>query len=233
MGNSMTFWTLGTVMSEATSLIGNRADISASRASFYANHAAIDIQIAVEPLDLEGIATSSTTSGENRIALPTDFYDVLDLYNISITPPQPVVKWNYYDIDSAQTTTGPPTNYLSFSSYLQLWPSPDSSYSLQLRYQVRPSVMTSLTAIPSFDTRFGMCWLYRTAEFLADAVKDYETALVMRQKFLSTLATIPSDLALRQRDRNGQNIRFATRPTRERFLNFDESITYPLSIFGP
>lgn len=229
----MALWTLGTVLSEATSIIGNRDDISQSRASFYANQAAIDVQIAIEPLDLEGIATSSTTSGENRIALPTDFYAVLDLYNTSITPPQPIVKWNWYDTDSAQTSLGAPTNYLSFSSYLQLWPSPDSSYSLQLRYQVRPSVMTSLTATPSFDTRFGMCWLYRTAEYLADSVKDYETALMMRNKFLSTLATIPSDLALRQRDRNGQNIRFGTRPTRERFLNFDESIGFPPGIYGP
>jgi hypothetical protein len=229
----MAFWTLGQVMSEATAIIGGRADIAASRASLYANQAAIDIQIAVEPLDLEGIATSSTTSGENRIALPTDFYDVLALYNTSITPPQPITKWNYYDVDSAQTALGAPTNYLSYSSYLQLWPSPDSSYSLQLRYQVRPSVMTNLTAIPSFDTRFGMCWLYRTAEYLADSVKDYETALMMRNKFLSTLATIPSDLALRQRDRNGQNIRFGTRPTRERFLNFDDSVGFPPSLYGP
>lgn len=229
----MALWTLGTVLSEATSIIGNRDDISQSRASFYANQAAIDVQIAIEPLDLEGIATSSTTSGENRIALPTDFYAVLDLYNTSITPPQALTKWNWYDTDSAQTSLGAPTNYLSFSSYLQLWPSPDSSYSLQLRYQVRPSVMTALTAIPSFDTRFGMCWLYRTAEYLADSVKDYETALMMRNKFLSTLATMPSDLALRQRDRNGQNIRFGTRPTRERFLNFDESVGFPPGIYGP
>lgn len=229
----MTFWTLGACISEATSIIGNRADIAASRASFYANQAAIDIQIATEPLDLEGLATSSTTSGENRIALPTDFYSIIDLYNTSITPPQPITKWNTYDIDSAQTATGVPVNYLSFSSYLQLWPSPDSSYSLQLRYQVRPSVMTSLTAIPSFDTRFGMCWLYRTAEFLADSVKDYETALVMRQKFLSTLATIPSDLALRQRDRNGQNIRFSTHPQRQRFIDFDHDSGFPITLYGP
>ena len=229
----MALWTLGVVMSEATSVIGGRADIPQSRASFYANAAAIDVQIAFEPLDLEGIATSSTTSGENRIALPTDFYAVLDLYNTSITPPQALVKWNYYDTDSAQTSLGAPTNYLSFSSYLQLWPSPDSSYSLQLRYQVRPSVMTDTAAIPSFDTRFGMLWLYRTAEYLADSVKDYETALMMRNKFLSLSATMPSDLALRQRDRNGQNIRFGTRPTRERFLNFDESTGFPPGIYGP
>src|SRR5512143_2028984 len=109
----MTLWTLGTVLSEATSIIGNRDDISQSRASFYANQAAIDVQIAIEPLDLEGIATSSTTSGENRIALPTDFYAVLDFYNTSVTPPQAITKWNWYDTDSAQASLVAPTNYLS------------------------------------------------------------------------------------------------------------------------
>ena len=183
----MALWTLGTILSEATQIIGNRSDIATSRVSFYANMAAIDIQIAFEPLDLEGIAFSSTTSGENKIALPTDFYAILDLSNLSITPPQLLTKWNWYDVDSVQTELGTPTNYVSYQSYLQLWPSPDSSYSLQLRYQVRPSVMTDTTAIPSFDTRVGMLWLYKTAEYLADSVKDYETSSMMRNKFLTLL----------------------------------------------
>lgn len=229
----MTLWTLGTVMSEATSIIGSRADIAASRCSLYANQAALDVQLAVEPLDAEGIAVSSTTSGENKITMPSDFFSVIDLSNTSISPPQLLTKWNVYDVDSTVSQLGRPTNYVSYSSYLQLWPSPDSSYSLQLRYQTRPPVLTSTSDAPSFDTRFGMCWLYRTAEYLSDSVKDYETAMVMRQKFLSTLATIPSDLALRQRDREGQNIRFATHPLRERFVEFDQSTGPGASYYGP
>lgn len=228
----MTLWTLGTVMSEATAIIGNRGDVSISRASFYANQAAIDVQMAVEPLDLEAIAVSSTTSGENKITLPTDYYAILSVSNLSITPPQPIVKWNIYDVDSANTAQGPPVNYVLYNNWLELWPSPDSSYSIQMRYQARPSVLTTTTATPSFDTRFGMCWLYRTAEYLADSVKDYETASVMRQKFLSTVASIPSDLALRQRDRLGQNIRLATQP-QQRTLDFDHSSGWGSSLYGP
>jgi hypothetical protein len=229
----VSLWTLGTVMSEATTLIGNRNDIALSRASFYANQAALDINFAVEPQDMEGIAVASTTSGENKISLPSDFYDILAMSNLSISPPQLLTKWNWYDVDSTDTELGTPTNYVSYSSYLQLWPSPDSSYSIQLRYQVRPSVLTDTTAVPSFDTRFGMAWLYKTAEYLADSVKDYETAGMMRNKYLAALATVPSDLALRQRDRTGQNIRFGTRPTKERFLEFDDSVGWPPSIYGP
>jgi hypothetical protein len=187
----------------------------------------------MEPLEVETIAVSSTTSGENKVTLPTDFYAITDVSNLSITPPQLLTKWNVYDVDSAQTALGPPTNYLLFNNWLELWPSPDSSYSIQLRYQARPSVLTTTTATPSFDTRYGICWLYKTAEYLADSVKDYETAGMMRNKYLATLATIPSDLALRQRDRTGQNIRFAVRPTRERMLYFDDSVGWPPSIYGP
>lgn len=226
-------WTLGTAMSQATSILGNRADISSSNASFYANQAAIDIQFAVEPKELEGIAVSSTTSGENLISLPSDFYAITDVSNLSISPPQLLTKWNVYDVDSTQTALGTPTNYVSYNTYLQLWPSPDSSYSLQLRYQTQQSVMTSITATPSFDTRYGLAWMYRTAELLAILVKDYEGSTIMHNAFLQEVATKPSDLALRQRDRSGQNIRFTTRPTRERFLDFDDSTGFPPSIFGP
>jgi len=233
MGNSVSpLWTLGTVMSEATSMIGNRADVSASRASLYANQAAIDVQLAIEPQELDGIAVSSTTSGENKITLPSDFYSVTNVSNLSESPPYLLTKWNVYDVDSALTTSGAPINYVLYNSWLELWPSPDSSYSIQLRYQTRPSVLTATTAVPSFDTRFGIAWMYRTAEYLADSVKDFETATIYRQKYLAALATVPSDLALRQRDRNGSNVRLALNGTTWS-RDFDRRLGDGDSEFGP
>ena len=229
----MTLWTLATCMSNATNVIGERADISLSRCSHWANVAALDVQQAIEPQQMEAIAISSTTSGENKITLPTDFYSALDVSNLSQTPPYLLSKWNVYDVDSNMTDQGMPTNYVMYSTWMELWPSPDSSYSIQLRYQARPSVLTATTATPSFDTRFGIAWLYRTAEYLADSVKDFETAAVYRQKYLSALATIPSDTALRQRDKNANNIRFSTRPLYARTLDFDRRIGAGDSLFGP
>jgi len=229
----MTLWTLATCMSNATNVIGERYEIPLSRCSHWANVAALDVQQAIDPQQMEAIAVSSTTSGENKITLPTDFYSVVNVSNLSESPPYVLGKWNVSDVDSQLTDRDRPTKYVMYSTWMELWPSPDSSYSIQLRYQARPSVMTTTTAVPSFDTRFGAAWMYRTAEYLADSVKDFETAAIYRQKYLGALATIPSDMALRQRDRNGNTIRLALGGTTARRLDFDQRIGDGDSEFGP
>jgi len=231
----MALWTLGNVMSFATSAIGNRADIAQSVVSIYANQAAIDVNYAVEPLDVETIAVSSTTSGQNKITLPTDFQAMLSLSNISLAPNQLLTKKNYMDNDSRTTVLGPPTDYVLFDNWLELFPAPDSAYSLQMRYQARPSVLTLTTALPSFDTRFGIAWVYKTAAYCAWHVKDFEVAGLMDQKYITELARIPSDLALRQRDRTGQNIKPQYKVTERLGTNddFDHSSGFPLGLYGP
>ena len=225
-------WTLGQCMSSATAFLGNRSDLALSTCSLFANQAALDINFAVEHQDVEGFAVSSTTSGENKITLPTDFYSMINLSNQSVSPPQLLTKINASDIDSQMTTVNRPYNYVLYDSWLELWPSPDSSYSLQMRYQARPSVMTSLTATPSFDTRFGIAWMYKTASYLALSVKDYDTATAMNTNYLNVLATIPTDLALRQRDRNGANVRLKLHGDTV-VLTFDDSIGPPATLYGP
>lgn len=231
----MALWNLGQVMSFATSAIGNRSDIAASTVSVYANQAAIDINYAVEPQEMEAIAVSSTTSGENKITLPTDFQALLSLSNISLAPNQLLVKKNYMDIDSRTTVVAAPQHYVLYDTWLELYPSPDSSYSLQMRYQSRPSVLTLPTATPSFDTRFSIAWMYKTAAYTAWHVKDFETANIFDQKYVAELARIPSDLALRQRDRSGQNIRpqYKTAQPMSSLHDFDHSNGWPLTIYGP
>ena len=71
----MPTFTLGEIMSQATVMVGRRDDISLSDASFLANRAYFEVWYASNPEEGEKIAVSSTTSGENKIELPTDFYE--------------------------------------------------------------------------------------------------------------------------------------------------------------
>ena len=205
-------FTLSTILSEGTSLIGNRTDLTQSRASLYANRALGFIWDTVEHDKSEAIAVSSTTSSENRVTLPSDFQELTALSNTSAVPPTVLTKWNIEDIDSGSTTGGTPTNYVQYNDWLELWPVPDSQYSLQLRYKTKPSILTALTATSSFATRYDMAWLYKSSELFADALKDWETAGVMRQRFISEMASVPSDLALRQRAREGMALRIPRHP---------------------
>lgn len=198
--------TLNTVMSEATASIGNRSDMPQSRASLYANLAYQYIWNTIDHQYSEAIAVSSTTSGENRITLPSDYEHTFNLSNISESPPQPIYKWNWNDVDSSMTWLGPPTNYVEYGGWVELWPSPDSAYSLQLRYKVRPSILTLGTSVGSLSTRLDYLWILTTGKMCADALKDWETSAQMAQKAAAEAATIPSDYALRQRARQGMRI---------------------------
>src|SRR5881296_735722 len=141
-------------------MIGNVLNLSQSRASLYANAALRFIWETVEHDKREALAVSSTTSGENRIMLPTDFEEMTNISNMSSTPPYPLTQWQVDDIDSNHTYLGVPHNYVLYNDWLELWPSPDSSYSIQLRYKTKPSILTTTTATASLGTRYDMAWLY-------------------------------------------------------------------------
>lgn len=217
--------TLGTVMSEATAMLGNRTDVAQSRVSFYANQAAAFIW-RVENHDLaEQIAVSSTTSGENKITLPSDYEQLINISNLSQTPPQLLKPWNTDDVDSDWTYLGEPTNYVLYSNHIQFWPSPDSSYSLQIRYRSKYATVAATGNTFSIGTRYDMAHLYLTASYVADSVYDRENAAVMYQKYSSCMVTMPSDLAMRQRAREGMRI---SMPSHDRGFMRVDSLTSTL-----
>src|SRR6266478_6669854 len=71
---------LGQLCSYATRMATNRDDLQLSEASFWANQAYSTVYNRIGHTPLEAIAVSSTTSGENRYALPTDYS-----YGIALT----------------------------------------------------------------------------------------------------------------------------------------------------
>lgn len=205
-------FTLGNVMSNATAMIGARADLALSTASFLANQAYREVWEAL-PHDLqESLAISSTTSGEDKITLPSDFGEVINISNTSRVPPVLLSQVNVDTIDSDDTTLGEPETYALYSSWLELHPSPDSAYSIQLRYRAEPSVLTTTTATSSIATRFEYGWLLKTAELFCDHLNDFEQGILWRSKYGAYMAGQRNDLAKRQANREGMKINFLTRP---------------------
>lgn len=197
----MPSWTLGECMSKATVALGNRSDIALSDASFWANEAQRVVWDAM-PHDLqESIAVSSTTSGEDKITLPTDFEEILAISNLSIVGNPPLESMNIENADSWITTLGVPAYYIQYADWLELRPSPSSSYSIQLRYRKALSDMTETTDRVSVGTRFGQAVMLKTTEMLADFVThDDEAAAKARNKYVSYMAMTPSDRAKRHRE---------------------------------
>jgi len=169
---------------------------------------------------LETVATSSTTSGEQRYQLPTDWN-----YGLALTVYQgsgstatmgsrstAVIRLKQRDANwvDAQTLTpnGVPEAYVQYAQWIELWPSPNSAYSLQLRYAVKPQVLVDSTQTLSLDERWQSAVLYKTIELLEGSRNNVEGEAMARNRYVNFCLVTQTDLAMQQRDRNGMTLRF-------------------------
>jgi hypothetical protein len=202
----MPSYTLGEIMSFATGNVGRRADIDGSVVSRMANEAYFDVYYASSPAEGEQIVPSSTTSGENKIELPTDFHAPISLALIYQTSGSPtssdhsshktltVRDVDWMDARNPQPS-GTPTDVAFYNSWLELYPSPNSAFSLQLRYRAGPSDMTALTALPSVDTAWRSAIVIRTEELLYHYLQDDTRAQAANLRYLQKMITLETKQA--------------------------------------
>jgi len=212
---------LAQVCSRATEMAGGRMDWTLSDTSFFANLAAQEVAQFAGHLPKEAIAVSSTTSGENRYALPTDFDypTALTLYQGSsattgsrMTTSIPLLGRDANWADSRNLPdAGVPGHYVLYATFFELYPSPNSAYSLQLRYVQHQPTLIASTETLILDERWHPAWLYKTVELLEASRNNVEGEAMARNRYLSYVNTIPSDRQLKQRDRTAMFLRF-TRP---------------------
>ena len=123
----MPVFTLGEIMSNATTRMGRRADIAESDASFWANTAIQEIARAAPQSVLETQTFFSVNSGDSLLTLPSDFYEPISLSfettatssNKTLVQTSPAVAdaCGYYPV-------GQPERYFIFGSQIQLQPRP-------------------------------------------------------------------------------------------------------------
>jgi hypothetical protein len=199
------------VISRATTLAGARRDIAVSEVSFWANVAAAEIYGQVWHTPLEALAISSTTSGENRISLPSDFDGMISLSNLStqgVIGGRQLAPSTGDQIDSKVTADfAEPEVYALYSSWMELYPTPDSSYSLQLRYWAKQPTITDSTGTPAFDERWHPGWLYKTAELLEARSGNPEGEALARNRYVNYMSSQRDDKTMRQQAK-GISLRF-------------------------
>lgn len=218
----MPMLSLGQVMSAGTTMAGGRNDFQPSEASFYANLALEQVVEAagVNHITREALAISSTTSGGNRIALPSDFNAPLAMTlfvgssstnttsRVTNTVPLRQMDAAWADTQPNQYGGGTPHFYIWYGTWLELFPSPNSAYSIQLRYQAKQATLVQSTDTPALDARWCQAWLYKTAELLHAARDDREGEIIARGRFMNYVTLLETDTALRQKDRKGMVLRY-------------------------
>jgi hypothetical protein len=192
--------TLQNIMSEATSALGQRLDLTQSQVSLQANLAMFEVVAMLPHTELMVTGTISVDTSSGGTTLPADFGEAVDLYRSSNTMPYDafggrlltLVPAREIDNASEGTATGQPNRYAISANSLLWYPSSKSRDAFTMRYVKIPSDMTNLTDLPSLHTRYHSAVLYKLCENLADRVVDNQRAAYYRNKFLSVMGAIPS-----------------------------------------
>jgi hypothetical protein len=89
-------------------------------------------------------ATTTTTGGDQTVALPTDFLQLRDLF-VETNPIRPVeyVTPSVFSRNTRVTESGLPVYYTIIASEFKFAPVPDSNYTLQILYYANPPFLTS------------------------------------------------------------------------------------------
>lgn len=204
----MPSYTLNDIMSFATANVGRRADIAASTVSRLVNEAYFEVYYASNPQEAESIAVSSTTTGENKIELPTDFSEPLTASLIWRSGSTAASNHSSYQtlrlVDVTQMDgrnpqpSGTPVDIAFYNSWAELWPSPNSAYSFQLRYRANPSDLTALTEVPSLSTPWRIAVVRKAEENLYRFLDDDTGAQNAQIRYLDYVQRIKTDEAKRQ-----------------------------------
>lgn len=207
----MPIMNLGQLMSTATTFTG-RNDWAPSEVSLYANAAAEFVGNVINHAGQEALAISSTTSGENRIGVPTDYGFGVALSNLSLpitTPNRELTKRDVAWMDSQGTSSGEPGYWADYATWIEVWPSPSSSYSLQLRYTTKtPTLVQSSETLP-FSEPFHWATALKTAEILEGSRNNFEGEQIAGTRFVNWMRSMPSDRAnLQQQAKRGMNVAF-------------------------
>ena len=221
----MPSWTLAELASNATRRIGQRADITMSECSFWANQAQEDLVRDVPELLSERTAWFSVDSGTSLLTIPADFYHAINLSHQTTgsgsgrTVRQVEANWadaqGYYPV-------GEPQGYFIFNDKIQLWPSANSSAnttgssgrSYQLRYYANPTNLSTTTSVPSVVTMHRIGILYKLEEYLNELVGNSEEAAAANIRYLGFVSSLKDSMARRQAEKGSKRISMPLRQSR-------------------
>lgn len=106
-------------------------------------------------------ATASMTAGDARVALPTDFLEVRDLYTQG-NPRMPVTYMSPsgFTRDARADESGLPVFYTVLSAEFQFAPIPDTNYVLEILYYAQPPVLSNTNSSNVFLANYPDALLY-------------------------------------------------------------------------
>lgn len=206
--------TLAQIVSRATEMVGGRVDWTLSDATFYANQAVVYVANleGVEHRSLESSYATTIASGVSRMVLPTDYDQYISL-SIGSTVASGSTQWramNRGDIRWADTyagrydaTTGQPEGFAEYQGRYEIVPSPNSAYSLVLRYRSRITEMLPSTNTYPLDEQWNWAIVLKTVELLAASRSDFDREQMARNRYIDYMSVLVPDQMKKWQDVRG------------------------------
>ena len=106
-------------------------------------------------------ATAPTVAADARVALPTDFLEIRDLF-VQGNPRMPVtyLSPSAFTRDARADESGLPVFYTVLAQEFQFAPQPDTVYTLEILYYAKPAVLSGANASNVFLANYPDALLY-------------------------------------------------------------------------
>jgi hypothetical protein len=214
----MPILSLGQLASIATTFSGGRADLALSEVSTYVNLAYSEVRTraGLKHTPVESLAVSSTTTGEDRIATPSDFdYAIaLSLHvgsssTISTSHTTAIITLTPKDVawkDAQPLASGEPSHYIVYGPNIEFYPSPNSAFSALLRYAAQTPTLVASTDTPSLDERWHAAVAWKAAEITSASRGDVDNEALNRNRYINYVTSCRVDASDKQQDRRGMHV---------------------------
>jgi hypothetical protein len=211
-------FSLAQIVSHATRLAVAPA-MTLSEASEYANIAigVVSQAAGVQHAPRDTVAFASTLTSDNRLGYPTDFDYALGV-KVGVpgswsTATSRTTAWVPLTKEPApwgdpyqSDTSGQPTSYAEFATWFEVRPSPDSAYSVELRYSRKLSELTASTATPALDEQWGWACVCKTAELISAVVSNMTAELGNRRRYAEYVTSLRVDQGRKRMDERGMHM---------------------------
>lgn len=136
----------------------------------------------------------STTSGVSTYALPSDFGRIISISDTDLN--DPIESLDMRTFDDLTVESGQPYFYTIIQGNINLYPTPNGTYNLQLRYYTLPTTLSSSGTVvdPVTPEDYDNILVDYALSKAYAAEHDYKAADYHRNLFIDSLANMKGEL---------------------------------------
>lgn len=139
--------------------------------------------------ELQEVDTITTVSGTQDTALPSDFQRVVNVtIELDSGAIVPLTSETVPDMYQHTSTTGRPERYSIVGSTIRLWPTPDSAYTVSLRYYKIPATMADANDLPAIPPEYHHLLVSYALWHCWERENDWNAAQYHKQRFDEDIA---------------------------------------------